>query len=84
MGKRRHELHGALAFAAWLGIHAWLLTGVRQRIDAFISWGWDYFSTARGPAILDHPDEGKIDWGDDVTAEPGEKSGETLGTSVGA
>jgi NADH dehydrogenase len=64
MGKHRHELHGAVAFAAWLGVHAWLLTGVRQRIDAFISWGWDYFSTARGPAILDRPDEGQIDWGD--------------------
>jgi NADH dehydrogenase len=70
MGKHRHELHGAIAFAAWLGVHAWLLTGVRQRIDAFISWGWDYFSTNRGPAILDHPDEGKIDWGDDGHEEP--------------
>jgi NADH dehydrogenase len=70
MGKRRHELHGAVAFAAWLGVHAWLLTGVRQRVDAFIAWGWDYFSTTRGPAILDHPDEGKIDWGDDETGEP--------------
>jgi NADH dehydrogenase len=70
MGKRRHELHGPVAFAAWLGVHAWLLTGVRQRIDAFISWGWDYFSTNRGPAILDHPDEGKIDWGDPDDAGP--------------
>ncbi len=64
MGKHRHELHGPVAFAAWLGVHAWLLTGVRQRIDAFVSWGWDYFSTTRGPAILDHPDEAQIDWGD--------------------
>jgi NADH dehydrogenase len=70
MGKRRHELHGAIAFAAWLGVHAWLLTGVRQRIDAFISWGWDYFSTTRSPAILDHPDEAKIDWGDTEDDEP--------------
>jgi NADH dehydrogenase len=65
MGKRRHELHGAVAFAAWLGVHAWLMSGVRERIDAFIAWGWDYFSSTRGPAILDRPDTPKIDWGDE-------------------
>jgi NADH dehydrogenase len=65
MGKRRHELHGAIAFAAWLGVHAWLMSGVRERIDAFIAWGWDYFSSTRGPAILDRPDIPKIDWGDE-------------------
>jgi NADH dehydrogenase len=65
MGKRRHELHGAIAFAAWLGVHAWLMSGVRERIDAFISWGWDYFSSTRAPAILDQPDAPKIDWGEE-------------------
>jgi NADH dehydrogenase len=65
MGEHRHELHGPVAFAAWLGVHAWLLSGVRQRIDAFVSWGWDYFSKTRGPAVLDRPDAAQIDWGDD-------------------
>jgi NADH dehydrogenase len=65
MGKRRHELHGAIAFPAWLGVHAWLMSGVRERIDAFIAWGWDYFSSTRAPAILDRPDIPKIDWGDE-------------------
>jgi NADH dehydrogenase len=68
MGKRRHELHGAIAFAAWLGVHAWLMSGVRERIDAFISWAWDYFSSTRAPAILDRPDTPKIDWGDEDEA----------------
>jgi NADH dehydrogenase len=61
MGKRRHELHGAIAFAAWLGVHAWLMSGVRERIHAFIAWGGDYFSSTRARAILDRPDIPKID-----------------------
>ncbi len=65
MGKHRHELHGAIAFSAWLGVHAWLMSGVRQRVDAFISWGWDYFAKTRGPQMLDRSDAARIDWGDD-------------------
>jgi len=41
------------------------MSGVRQRIDAFVSWGWDYFSKGRSPAVLDRPDAARIDWGDD-------------------
>jgi NADH:ubiquinone reductase (H+-translocating) len=66
MGEHRHELHGGIAFAAWLGVHAYLLTGVRQRIDAFVSWGWDYFSKDRASTVIDRPDSAQIDWGDDV------------------
>jgi NADH:ubiquinone reductase (H+-translocating) len=66
VGKHRHELHGAIAFSAWLGVHAALLTGVRNRVDAFISWGWDYLGKSRGPQVLDRTDEARIDWGDDA------------------
>ena len=38
MGAHHHELHGHVAFAAWLGVHAWLMSGVHQRVDAFMSW----------------------------------------------
>ena len=31
MGPHHHELHGHVAFAAWLGVHAWLMSGVHQR-----------------------------------------------------
>jgi NADH dehydrogenase len=65
MGEHRHELHGAVAFAAWLGVHAWLMSGVRQRVDAFISWAWDYHGKGRAPQILDKSDAAHIDWGDD-------------------
>ena len=41
------------------------MTGVRTRIEAFIDWGWDYFSKSRGPQVLDRSDAARIDWGDD-------------------
>jgi NADH dehydrogenase len=65
MGAHRHELHGPIAFSAWLGVHAWLLSSNRARIDAFMSWAWDSFSKSRSPAIIDDPDLPRIDWGDE-------------------
>jgi NADH dehydrogenase len=70
VGAHRHELHGPIAFSAWLGVHAMLMTGVRNRADAFISWGWDYFSKERGPQVLDRSDAARIDWGEDTESEP--------------
>jgi NADH dehydrogenase len=70
VGAHRHELHGAIAFSSWLGVHALLMTGVRNRIDAFVSWGWDYFSKTRGPQVLDRSDAARIDWGEDAAPEP--------------
>ena len=69
VGPHRHELHGAIAFSAWLGVHASLMTGVRNRVDAFIDWGWDYFTKARGPQVLDRADVAKIDWDEDVAPD---------------
>jgi NADH:ubiquinone reductase (H+-translocating) len=69
VGRHRHELHGPIAFSAWLGVHSLLMTGVRNRVDAFIAWGWDYFSTGRGPQVLDRSDVGRIDWGDEEPEE---------------
>ena len=65
VGPHRHELHGVIAFSAWIGVHALLMTGVRNRVDAFVNWGWDYFSGDRGPQVLDRPNEARIDWGED-------------------
>jgi NADH dehydrogenase len=69
VGAHRHELHGAIAFSSWLGVHAMLMTGVRNRIDAFVSWGWDYFSETRGPQVLDRSEVAHIDWGEDDAPE---------------
>jgi NADH dehydrogenase len=70
VGAHRHELHGAIAFSAWLGVHAALMTGVRNRVDAFVNWGSDYFTKQRGPQVLDRSDAARIDWGEDSAVEP--------------
>ena len=54
-----------VAFSAWLGVHASLMNGVRNRVDAFITWGSDYFTSRRGPQILDRADAAQIDWDQD-------------------
>jgi len=67
------ELHGPIAFAAWLGVHSVLMSGMRNRVDAFVEWAWDYFGKSRGPQMLDRTDTARIDWGDDdVEAAPPE------------
>jgi NADH:ubiquinone reductase (H+-translocating) len=69
VGAHRHELHGAIAHAAWLGVHATLMTGVRNRVEGFLDWGWDRFSSTRGPMVLDRSDAARIDWEDDRVSE---------------
>jgi len=63
MGKHHHELHGHVAFAAWLGVHAWLMSGSRTRVDAFIAWASDFIGSSRTSSIIDDPDRARIDWG---------------------
>jgi len=65
VGPHRHELQGAIAFAAWLGVHAALLTTSRARVDAFIEWAWDYFGRGRVDQILDRTEQADINWSDD-------------------
>jgi NADH:quinone reductase (non-electrogenic) len=66
VGEHRHELHGAIAFSAWLGVHVVLLSGGGgQRVEAFVSWAWDYFSKSRASQVLDRSDAARIDWGND-------------------
>jgi NADH dehydrogenase len=62
MGPRHRELHGGLAFVAWLGVHAWLLSGFRRRFNALASWVWNYVANTRPSAIIDRPDAADIDW----------------------
>jgi NADH dehydrogenase len=65
MGKNHHELHGHIAFASWLGIHAYLMSGIHERVDAFVAWAWDFLGDNRSGALLDTSDEARIDWGDE-------------------
>jgi NADH:quinone reductase (non-electrogenic) len=73
MGPRRIEVHGMPAFASWLGVHAYLLSGTRARGEAVRSWLWDYATKARPASIIDRPDASRIDWAErtvDLTGEP--------------
>jgi NADH dehydrogenase len=62
MGSKRRELHGIPAFVSWLGVHAWLLSGFRERVNALMAWGWDYVANTRPSAIIDRPEASRIDW----------------------
>jgi NADH dehydrogenase len=65
VGKHRHELEGAIAFAAWLGVHAALLSSTRAKIEAFMEWAWWYFGGSPDDVILDRPEEFQINWNED-------------------
>jgi NADH dehydrogenase len=69
VGPKHRVLTGLPAFGAWLGIHSVLMTGVRNRLEAFADWGWDYFTSARGPQVLDRAAAAEIDWDDDVAPD---------------
>ncbi len=64
VGKRHHLVEGPLAFAAWLGVHATLLSGAHSRTDAFLTWAWDYFDRDHAATIEAHTDPKRIAWGD--------------------
>ena len=65
VGEHRLQIHGAIAFAAWLGVHAALLSSTRAKMEAFMEWAWDYFGGARSDAVLDRKEELQIDWNAD-------------------
>jgi NADH dehydrogenase len=66
IGPKRYELEGPIAFTAWLGVHAALLSTTRARIEAFVEWAWDYFSEVKGDQVLDRFGQEDIDWSDDT------------------
>jgi NADH dehydrogenase len=67
VGSNRHTVTGTLAFAAWLGVHALLLTTVRAKVETFVEWAWEYFGHVHVDAILDRPD---VDWSNGMNTPP--------------
>lgn len=65
VGEHRHELQGTVAFAAWLGVHAALLTTTQAKVGAFVEWAWDYLGNVRSDPVLDRPEQAQINWNDD-------------------
>lgn len=70
VGKRHHQVEGPLAFAAWLGLHAMLLSGAHSKADAFLSWGWDYFDRDHAAVLEASSAPRRIAWSDDEHDEP--------------
>jgi NADH dehydrogenase len=70
VGKHRHEVEGPVAFAAWLGVHAMLLSGAHSKTDAFLSWAWDYFDRDHAAVVESSAAPRRIAWGDDATDKP--------------
>jgi NADH dehydrogenase len=70
MGPRRREVHGPVAFAAWLGVHGALMTGVRARLHALADWAGANVSRMRGAQVMDRADAAAIDWSEERPAEP--------------
>ena len=78
VGKHRHHLEGPVAFVAWLGLHAVLLSGMHSRVDAFLNWADDYFHHERAADLELEDSVGRIAVGrrrsrpaDAVTGENG-------------
>ncbi len=70
VGKRRHEVEGPIAFAAWLGVHASLLSGAHSKTDAFLSWAWDYFDRDHAATVEASSTPKRIAWGDHESDVP--------------
>jgi NADH dehydrogenase len=70
VGKHRHHLEGPLAFVAWLGLHAVLLSGMHSRVDAFLNWADDYFHHERAADLELEDSVGRIAWADDEADRP--------------
>jgi NADH dehydrogenase len=74
IGEHRHELHGRVAFAAWLGVHAALLSNIGAEMHAFMAWAEDFYVRPhhRSAALLD-PDQidtPRIKWARPPSAPP--------------
>ena len=66
IGEHRHELHGRLAFTAWLGVHAELLANIGAEMRAFTTWAEEFYLRPHhrsrqllDPATVDQP---RIGW----------------------
>jgi NADH dehydrogenase len=70
VGKHRHQVEGPLAFAAWLGVHAMLLSGTHSKADAFLTWAWDYFDRDHAATVEVSSAPQRIAWGGDEQDRP--------------
>ena len=62
VGKHHHQVECPVAFAAWLGVHAMLLSGVHSKTDAFLEWAWDYFDRDHAATVEATATPGRLAW----------------------
>jgi NADH dehydrogenase len=69
VGEHRREMHGRIAFAAWLGVHTQLLANTGTEARAFRSWAEELYVRPhhRSAELLrsSTEDESRIDWKQD-------------------
>ncbi|HEY9292212.1 MAG TPA: NAD(P)/FAD-dependent oxidoreductase [Microlunatus sp.] len=70
VGKHHHQVEGPVAFAAWLGVHALLLSGAHSKADAFLTWGWDYFDRDHAAIVEASSAPTRIAWSEDERDVP--------------
>ncbi|QDP96909.1 NADH dehydrogenase FAD-containing subunit [Microlunatus elymi] len=70
VGKRHHQVEGPVAFGAWLGVHAMLLSGAHSKVDAFLTWAEDYFDRDHSAALESSAQPQRIAWSDDELDRP--------------
>ena len=70
IGKHRHQVEGPCAFAAWLGVHAMLLSGVHAKVDAFLTWAWDYFDRDHSAMLEFYSAPRRLVWAHEESDRP--------------
>jgi NADH dehydrogenase len=70
VGPHRHQVEGPIAFAAWLGLHAILLSGLHSEVDALLNWADDYFHHDRAPDLELEGTPTRIVWSDNDADRP--------------
>ncbi len=70
VGRHRHQVEGPIAFAAWLGVHASLLSGVHSTTDAFVEWAWDYFDRDHAATVEATTTPRRYAWADHGEDQP--------------
>jgi NADH dehydrogenase len=65
LGRHRHEIDGPLAFGAWLGVHAMLLSGAHSRTDAFLNWARDYVDRDHAAMVESWSSPSRMVFGDE-------------------
>jgi NADH dehydrogenase len=85
IGEHRHELHGRIAFAAWLGVHAALLSNIGAEVKTFMAWAEDFYVRPhhRSAALLDpqNIDTPRIRWYPSTSSGPADSAGATTSES---